>query len=212
MCLRTTAGHINNLYNTAFWTLVHSGMRPDEAETELKGTVSAEKNELLFSKFGINYNNLPEMYRKGTVIVWNRKSSLRKAKKVLIPRGELHNQATEHNPLEVDLPTKTGLTYGGGKNIGSSEGPSSEDPTRQSNMESVTEGVAPETVESGANEESKKRLFSERDLSTDNHKEVFKGKTECSQEVSDKEERLLTLHVDIIRDQFWNQYGDLLTL
>ena len=32
--------------------------------------MSSDKNELLFSEFGINYNNLPEMYRKGTTLVW----------------------------------------------------------------------------------------------------------------------------------------------
>lgn len=36
----------------------------------LKGTVAADKNELLFSKFGVNYNNLPEIHRKGSVLVW----------------------------------------------------------------------------------------------------------------------------------------------
>ena len=30
-----------------------------------------DKNELLFSEFGINYNNLSTMHRKGTVIVWD---------------------------------------------------------------------------------------------------------------------------------------------
>jgi len=29
-----------------------------------------DKNELLFSEFNINYNNLPPLHRKGTVIVW----------------------------------------------------------------------------------------------------------------------------------------------
>lgn len=62
--------HINNLYNTAFWKLVLDGGRTNqEAEADLCGTFSADKNELLFSKFGINYNNLPEMYRKGTILV-----------------------------------------------------------------------------------------------------------------------------------------------
>ena len=37
-----------------------------------QGTVSGDKNELLFSKYGINYNNLPQLYRKGTVIIANK--------------------------------------------------------------------------------------------------------------------------------------------
>lgn len=38
------------------------------AEQELSGTVSADKNEILFSRFGINYNKEPEVFKKGTVM------------------------------------------------------------------------------------------------------------------------------------------------
>lgn len=62
-------GHINNLYNTTFWSLVQTGgMSGTDAELSLKGTVSGDKNEILFKQFGINYNNEPEVYRKGSVI------------------------------------------------------------------------------------------------------------------------------------------------
>jgi len=61
--------HINNLYNTTFWALVQKGgMSHTQAEEFLKGTVSADKNEILWSRFGINYNNEPDMFRKGSVI------------------------------------------------------------------------------------------------------------------------------------------------
>jgi tRNA(His) guanylyltransferase len=62
--------HINNLYNTAFWNLVlQANFTNVEAEARLRGTLSSEKNELLFSEFDINYNNLPPMYRKGTILL-----------------------------------------------------------------------------------------------------------------------------------------------
>ncbi|KAM3125221.1 tRNA(His) guanylyltransferase [Candidozyma auris] len=62
--------HINNLYNTTFWKLIEKcGMTGQEAENYLSGTVSSDKNEILFSKCGINYNNEPEIFKKGTVIV-----------------------------------------------------------------------------------------------------------------------------------------------
>jgi len=35
---------------------------------DIKGSLASEKNEILFSQFGINYNNEPEIYRKGSVI------------------------------------------------------------------------------------------------------------------------------------------------
>lgn len=62
--------HINNLYNTTFWALVqHGDMTNTEAEEHLKGTLSADKNEILFSRFGINYNNETEVFRKGSVVL-----------------------------------------------------------------------------------------------------------------------------------------------
>jgi tRNA(His) guanylyltransferase len=35
----------------------------------LKGTVSKDKHEILFKNYGINYNNEPVMFRKGTTLV-----------------------------------------------------------------------------------------------------------------------------------------------
>lgn len=62
--------HINNLYNTVFWALVQKGgFTPRQAEERLRGTVSSDKNEILFQEFQTNYNNLPALYRKGTVVI-----------------------------------------------------------------------------------------------------------------------------------------------
>ncbi|KAK3187605.1 tRNA-His guanylyltransferase [Lecanicillium sp. MT-2017a] len=61
--------HINNLYNTTFWSLVQlGGINNTEAEKMLAGTLAADKNEILFSRFKINYNNEPEIFKKGSVI------------------------------------------------------------------------------------------------------------------------------------------------
>ncbi|KAF4461708.1 tRNA(His) guanylyltransferase [Fusarium albosuccineum] len=63
------AGHINNLYNTTFWSLIQlGGLDNKEAEKTLAGTLAADKNEILFSRFSINYNNEPEIFKKGSVI------------------------------------------------------------------------------------------------------------------------------------------------
>jgi tRNA(His) guanylyltransferase len=60
--------HINNLYNTAFWELVlNQGKTESEAEKCLRGTDSSWKNEFLFQS-GINYNNIDQVYRKGSVL------------------------------------------------------------------------------------------------------------------------------------------------
>ena len=63
-------GHINNLYNTTFWAMINNGgYGARDAENELKGSVSiGKRNEILWSRYGINYNNEPEMFRKGSVV------------------------------------------------------------------------------------------------------------------------------------------------
>jgi tRNA(His) guanylyltransferase len=66
---RQTDCHINNLYNTCFWRLVSTGLTEAESHQKLKGTSSGEKNELLYQQFQVNYNEEPEMYRKGTTLI-----------------------------------------------------------------------------------------------------------------------------------------------
>lgn len=91
--------HINNLYNTTFYALTGDHLRyqrgqddsgnealtvtstksvrkdglkalsPQEAEEKLRGSVSSDKNELLFAEYGINYNDELEQFKKGTLIV-----------------------------------------------------------------------------------------------------------------------------------------------
>ncbi|KAJ4455565.1 putative tRNAHis guanylyltransferase Thg1 [Paratrimastix pyriformis] len=61
--------HINNLYNTCFWTLVRrGGLSNLDATERLKGTDAAQKNEILFTQFSINYAKEPAQFRKGTTL------------------------------------------------------------------------------------------------------------------------------------------------
>ncbi|XP_014260018.1 probable tRNA(His) guanylyltransferase [Cimex lectularius] len=88
MSWRQADVHVNNLYNTCFWSLVLiKGLSREEAQNKLSGTVSSEKNELLFQEFNLNYNKEPEMFRKGTTLV--RKSVVfpneTKPKAVIVP-------------------------------------------------------------------------------------------------------------------------------
>ncbi|KAF2839354.1 tRNAHis guanylyltransferase [Patellaria atrata CBS 101060] len=69
MSWRQVDCHVNNLYNTTFWALIKKGgLDNEDAERELAGTLAKDKNEILFSRFGINYNNEPEIFRKGSVV------------------------------------------------------------------------------------------------------------------------------------------------
>ncbi|KAM4748734.1 putative tRNA(His) guanylyltransferase [Rhinophrynus dorsalis] len=53
------------------------------SEQNLKGTLAAEKNEILFSAFNINYNNEPMMYRKGSLLIWQKVNEV--GKKIKLP-------------------------------------------------------------------------------------------------------------------------------
>nr|XP_047146742.1 probable tRNA(His) guanylyltransferase [Hydra vulgaris] len=62
--------HINNLYNTCFWSLVNKGgLSTLDAELKLKGTLAKDKNELLFSEFDVNYNDISPIFRKGNIVI-----------------------------------------------------------------------------------------------------------------------------------------------
>ncbi|RAL68152.1 hypothetical protein DID88_008862 [Monilinia fructigena] len=89
MSWRQVDCHINNLYNTTFWTLIQKGgLDAKSAEKELAGSLAADKNEILFSRFGINYNNEPEIYKKGSVmfrdyeLVWNTRECQKQLMKI----------------------------------------------------------------------------------------------------------------------------------
>ncbi|XP_020647037.1 putative tRNA(His) guanylyltransferase isoform X1 [Pogona vitticeps] len=78
--------HINNLYNTVFWTLVQrSSLTPEQAQKRLQGTLAGDKNEILFSEFNINYNNEPLIHRKGTVLIWQKVNHVT-MKRIKIPK------------------------------------------------------------------------------------------------------------------------------
>ncbi|KAM6471480.1 putative tRNA(His) guanylyltransferase isoform 1-T1 [Liasis olivaceus] len=86
--------HINNLYNTVYWTLVQkSGLTPEDAQKRLQGTLASDKNDILFSEFNINYNNEPLIYRKGTILVWQKVYEIIR-KKTKTP-GETEEKETE---------------------------------------------------------------------------------------------------------------------
>lgn len=62
--------HINNLYNTCFWCIVHKEKKTNkQACAILQDTVSEEKHNMLFNKFGINYNNEKAIYKKGSLLI-----------------------------------------------------------------------------------------------------------------------------------------------
>ncbi|KAI0784534.1 tRNAHis guanylyltransferase [Abortiporus biennis] len=90
--------HINNLYNTVFWALVQQGgQSTTQAHATLRGTQSKHKHDILFSHFGINYNSLPERYRKGSVLV----------REEVVPTGNDIQQSTENLEAKSEKKLRT---------------------------------------------------------------------------------------------------------
>lgn len=44
-------------------------MTVSDAHDLLKGSLAKDKNEILFSSYGINYSKIEEVYKKGTIFI-----------------------------------------------------------------------------------------------------------------------------------------------
>ena len=62
--------HRNALNGHCYWTLRREGQDPREATQTLAGMSVADKNELLFQRAGVNFNDLPRWQKRGTGIYW----------------------------------------------------------------------------------------------------------------------------------------------
>ncbi|KDO18130.1 hypothetical protein SPRG_16419 [Saprolegnia parasitica CBS 223.65] len=74
--------HINNMYNTCFWRLVESGESKQAAEATLCKTLAKDKQELLFSRFDLNYNDVDAIYKRGSLV-------LREAKTLVVVHDDV---------------------------------------------------------------------------------------------------------------------------
>eukprot|EP00171_Calliarthron_tuberculosum_P009732 IDg9732t1 len=71
-----------------------SGVSTFEAERRLKGTFSNDKNEILFTEFGINYNNENPMFRKGSTIIRNIEAKPNGNSATVQTNGKLREEST----------------------------------------------------------------------------------------------------------------------
>jgi len=52
-----------------------------------QGTISSQKQEILFTQFGINYNNLDPMFRKGSMVIWEDEPAQDPVRPLSLPRS-----------------------------------------------------------------------------------------------------------------------------
>ena len=80
-------------------------MKSTEVEEALKVTNSGNKNEILFQDFGINYNNIEPLYRKGTIFSYKLEESKNKKQQTLPVniRKELVNSLNGLKNLNMNM-------------------------------------------------------------------------------------------------------------
>ncbi|PLW45293.1 hypothetical protein PCANC_16939 [Puccinia coronata f. sp. avenae] len=101
---RQVDAHINNLYNTTFWALVKQGNRTtQEAHGDLKGTFSKDKHAILFDRFQMNYNNEPEIFKKGSILIWASAAALS------LNSSHVENPQTGHTLVKDNSNSLTGV-------------------------------------------------------------------------------------------------------
>uniref|UniRef100_A0A0G4G2F5 tRNA(His) guanylyltransferase n=1 Tax=Chromera velia CCMP2878 TaxID=1169474 RepID=A0A0G4G2F5_9ALVE len=181
--------HINNQYNTCFWALVQSGKKQTEAYEILRGSRTSDKNEILFSQFGINYGSIPPIFRKGSVLIRKPPKERVSREEALKRRGEQTGKG--EGAAERDRTCGAGdgeEARGGAVGVISSAGQIGE--VGEGNGEGVGEKSSPsESVQwEHSGEESTDLLF---------------GGT-------GKKNRLLVLHKDIIGASFWTENAHVL--
>jgi tRNA(His) guanylyltransferase len=172
--------HINNLYNTTFWMLVLKGGRTrTQAELELKGTLAADKNEVLY-KLGVNYNAESEMWKKGNLICWDR-----------VQKEDMETEET--NPVIGTEESKIQSQHDEPMLI---EPTPSDDPPA-----STTSTKDPDDANTINADQKKKKTWKEKK----ELKNALKGLSAPGLEQQKLRLELKLLHLDVIKDAFWTE-------
>ena len=79
-------------------------MTQTDAHKRLKGSFSKDKHEILYKDYGLNYNTVDEVYKKGTILI--RMSAIGGKKEKKPPK--LVPPVTEQPPLELPEEEKVG--------------------------------------------------------------------------------------------------------
>ena len=90
----------NALSSYCYWSLRKSGMNARSASKLLLNKTVADKNELLFREFGINYNEIPTWQKRGVGLYWENYE-----KQSVDPRTILQTTATRRRiRTDFELP------------------------------------------------------------------------------------------------------------
>lgn len=145
-----------------------------QAEEKLRGTLASHKNELLFQEFGINYNNEPQLFRKGTTLI--RKlvpDGTGRLKPAVVPLVDdiIGDRFWKENPEVIGL--KSLATYQPPNLVNSIK-----------NTKSVSTPPSPTTIKHGNNISSQIINMSsmKEEVDTDKNRETDRDRMQCESE------------------------------
>lgn len=87
-----------------------------QAEKRLCGTLSADKNEILFQEFNMNYNEELDIYKRGTILLRKNLTENNVSKSVIV---DVHDDMLkekfwkEHSKILTVKPSKLNLEHTG---------------------------------------------------------------------------------------------------
>lgn len=92
----------NALSSHCYWALRKSGSNAKQATRVLVGMSVAEKNDLLFERFGKNFNEIPAWQKRGVGLYWKR------VEKECVDQKSGHKKTVSRRQIDIDfeLPVK----------------------------------------------------------------------------------------------------------
>jgi hypothetical protein len=154
----------------------------------VQGTDKGDKNEILWRTSGTNYNNLPEIFRKGSVLIWDQTPPITDSPDTLQRESAVNPSQTHSTVLSVAPPALSHLTA-----QSRAAGESSAIPLTQ--CKDVTNST---------------HLTPAREAGAQCCETVARNEG-CVQGVQKSTGRKINvLHEDIIKEEFWTKYPNIL--
>ncbi|ETW82030.1 hypothetical protein HETIRDRAFT_384464 [Heterobasidion irregulare TC 32-1] len=200
--------HINNLYNTTFWALVQQGgLSTKEAHESLRGTVSGQKHEILFSRFNVNYNALPARFRKGSVMV---REEIPDEELVGVPMGSVSAADPVGESSSGTQSTSENIGPEGHATSATQPDTLAERSPSDPDVLESSQPDAPPMLPQGADNKGSKKA--QKRLARAQAKGAASGaqKKDRGEKGKARRTRVVLVHCDVIGDAFWDARGYLL--
>ncbi|SBS81086.1 tRNAHis guanylyltransferase, putative [Plasmodium ovale curtisi] len=188
--------HINTQYNECFWNLIlKCNYTKEQAYKSLLTTQTKHKNELLYTRFNINYNDIPQIFKRGTIIIRNKHLKQKLTSNCTHQYNDMSSNQSQFKHEEKQEKNINDIVHTEGVTLPTSSDTPSNDLTKdilheqEKNINDIvhTEGVTlPTSSDTPSNDLTK-------DILHEQEKEKWK--------------KYITTHENLISDKFWEKYN-----